>query len=261
MPTATPKCRSWFRTPAWLQALDDLERLPLRSLLKDSLFYPASGCDGGPVQALGGFIHSFIYVDYAISKDDVLADIRGERHGFKGYRLAMCRGIEASELVSPSWQPSPLLPEDGHSPPHAFQSYMPAPFALWAIFDRQPDLDDRHGPARFSLLHICGDGAATYEALYNRQKIQPDVLAIIRPGTGYGLNWTDFRDARQVLGRMVFRNPAGKPRYLLQEANGDDGAYWPGYRRKLDEWPSAAGGALPCRRCCSSWRRKRPCCC
>ena len=117
---------------------------------------------------------------------------------------------------------------------------MPEPFALWAIFERHPDLDDFHGPQRFSLLHICGDGVATYEALYNSHRIQPAVLAIIRPGTGFGLNWTDFRDDRKILARIAFQNRGGKPRYLLQETC-DNGCYWGGYDTRVEQWTGSQG--------------------
>lgn len=239
MPTNTPSRLPWLRTPSWLAEIENQDIFPLRLLLKDSLYYPASACDGDPVRLLGGFIHSFVYVEYVMNKTEVMADMQGERHGFRGYRLSMSREVEQSELTPHGWQATPLRPDDGN--PIAFQSLMPSPFAIWAIFDRLPDFDDTHGPARFSLLHICGDGAATFEALYNTQQIQPDVLAIIRPGTGYGVNWTDFRDAQKVLGRLAFNNRGGKPRYLLQEFDVERGGYWPGYERCMEEWPSCKG--------------------
>lgn len=51
--------------PDWLKVLSDLERLPLRDILTRSVFYPSCGLDGKPIKFLGGFVHSFVYVDYA----------------------------------------------------------------------------------------------------------------------------------------------------------------------------------------------------
>ena len=93
MPTNTPHRRPWFSTPYWLAELENQDIFPLRLLLKDSLYYPASACDGDPVRLLGGFIHSFIHVEYVMTKAEVMANMQGESHGFRGYRLAMCREV------------------------------------------------------------------------------------------------------------------------------------------------------------------------
>jgi hypothetical protein len=233
--------RAFFRTPAWLSDLRSQDEFPLRLLLKNSLYYPASACDGRPVRFLGGFIHSFVYTDYSLTKSAVMEQSEGVHHGFSGYKLAMSREVSPFELYPDEREPLQIRNEDGN--PLVFKSEMPDPFALWSIFDRQPGLDDFHGPARFSVLHICGDGVATYDALYNAQQIRPDILAIIRPGSGYGLNWTEFRDSEQIFGRVVFSNKAGRPHYLFQALEGDSNAegYWPGYEIALDTWQSGSG--------------------
>lgn len=238
--TQDPAFRAcWYRMPSWLEELKNLDHLPLRRLLKNSLYYPASGADGGPVRLLGGYIHSFVHVEYVMKKSEILHHIEGEGQGFRGYRLSMLREVNSSELIPDGWCPSRPLPSDGN--PEAFRSLMPEPFALWAIYERQPDFDHFHGPLRFSLLHICGDGVATYEALYNTQRIQPDVLAIIRPGTGYGLNWTDFRDDQKILARIALKNRGGKPRYLLQETWRGNACYWQGYDTEVEAWSMPDG--------------------
>lgn len=229
----------WYRMPYWLQELENLAHLPLRNLLRYSLYYPACGTDRGPVRLLGGYIHSFIYVDYLMNKADALQYIEGEGQGFHGYRLIMLRDVDSSELIPDGWHPSVLLPSDGN--PEAYRSQMPAPFALWAIYERLPEFDHVHGPARFSLLHICGDGAATYEALYNTQRVQPDVIAIIRSGDDLsGQNWTDFADDQKILARTASKSRGGKPRYLLQETLSRE-CYWQGYDTKLDTWSAPDG--------------------
>lgn len=238
MPIKSSSPAAWFRPPTWLEELKNLDSLPLRRLLKHSLYYPASGNDGDPVRLLGGYIHSFVHAEYVMNKSEILEYVEGRRNGFRGYRLSMLREVKSSELVPDGWQPSRPLITDGN--PAAYRSLMPEPFALWAIYERLPDFDHFHGPLRFSLLHICGDGVATYEALYNAQEIQPDVLAIIRPGTGFGLNWTDFRDDQKILARIAFQNRGGKPRYLLQESQ-DKGCYWQGYDTRVEQWSGSQG--------------------
>lgn len=215
MPVKSAPPLRWFNPPSWLARLDNLDLIPLRPLLQYSLFYPASACDGAPIRLLRGYIHSFVQAESFMSKAEVLGHLEEQHDGFHGYGLRMLREVKLEEILPDNWQPTLPTVRDGD--PAKFRSLMPESFALWAIYERMPNLDDFHGPNRFSVLHICGDGVATYEALYNAQRVQPDVIAIIGAGTESGQNWTDFRDDQQILARVAFQNKGGKPRYLLQE--------------------------------------------
>ena len=59
------------------------------------------------------------------------------------------------------------------------------------------------GPEKFSLLYVAGDGAATYAALYLENKIAPRALSIIRPGTGWGGNYSSYFYSDSVFLRIV----------------------------------------------------------
>ncbi len=84
--------------PEWLAQLqppepDSLEScdFPLQDALKNSLYYPAAGFDGRPVQFLGGFIHSFIYVDYGAQEQKLENEVHNV--GFLGNRVVCARPI------------------------------------------------------------------------------------------------------------------------------------------------------------------------
>jgi hypothetical protein len=84
------------------------------------------------------------------------------------------------------------------------------------------------------LLYIGGEGVATYQALYWSNKTAPKALAIIQPGTGFGLNWTDFREQGAPLNWVVCNNPAGQqPDILYYGGIGKNYAHfdWDGYQR------------------------------
>ena len=84
------------------------------------------------------------------------------------------------------------------------------------IFQRLPGFDEFHGPERFSLLFICADGVATYLDLYVGNRVVPLVLAIIQPGTGFGGNYTDFRDPNGLLAHVVLKMNNGRvPDYMV----------------------------------------------
>lgn len=224
--------------PEWLMQLSDKSSLPIRQLLTNSLYYPASGMDGDPVRYLVGFIHSFVYVDYMWGeRNDVWKSLHDEHHGFKGYEIIFCRDVQESELSPHGWRPIPPNLHDGD--PSKYKDQIKKPFALWSIQERKPDFGDNHGPERFSFLYICGEGVATFQALYYGNECAPDVVAIIR-SDGLGCsNWTSFRAPSQIFARSVLNNPTGKPRFLLcdgRKENPQASSYWPEYSRLIHYW-------------------------
>jgi hypothetical protein len=58
-------------------------------------------------------------------------------------------------------------------------------------------------------------------------------MCIIGPGTGFGLNWTDFRNPEQILHRTVMNNPYGIPEYMLVD---DEKGYWGEYGSSVNEF-------------------------
>ena len=228
--------------PAWLSHLDATGPFPLKEVLEGSLYYPSSGRDGDPVRYLGGFIHSFVYVDFAIAEAEVMASLEASRHRFKGYRLALQRNLKERDLVPTGWTPVPPTRADGR--PRQPRDLPVTPFALWAVFDRMEGFGEDHGPSRFSLVFLCGDGVASYQALYQGNGCVPEVVAIIQPGHGFGGNWTDFTDPRKIFARSVLGHPRGVPRYLLcgaWNARPESKACWPGYPGLVAQWPAAQG--------------------
>ncbi len=219
--------------PQWLQQVDPEAPFPLKDVLDRSLYYPSSGCDGNPIKHLGGFTHSFICVDSGIQHDDLLCSLTEERHRFKGYEILFIKDVFRQELAPNGFSLPTLLRCDGKPSKRNYP-----PFAVWAVHQRRTEFDDNHGPERFSLLFICGDGVATYHALYYSNRCAPEVLAIIQPGHGWGGNWTDFTDPRLVFARSVCGNPYGTPDYLLYGMwhwHFEDSC-WPQYSKKMYYW-------------------------
>ena len=215
--------------PVWLSKLGDpLGPIPMPDVLRHCVYYPAAGLDGDPVKYLGRYFQSFVYVDYGVGEQLVLNDLPN----FRGYDQISNRQVGQDELVPQGWQPPKLRPEDGDPTRNA--SFIKPPFAIWAVYDRRPEVCSEHGPQRFSLLYIGGEGAATFHALFYSHQVAPAVVALIQPGTGFGRNWTDFENPNRVFARLVRENPAGQPGHLLYGGWSDGGCYrdapWPEYR-------------------------------
>ena len=231
--------------PKWLaviQAIDgDLAgvALPLTNILTNSLYYPSCGFDGRPVQFMAGFVHSFLYVDYGRDRDDLLVKINKKHLSFKGYSLYGRRAVTVDELAPRGWRPvltpGPADSERAKTIPEGFNK---EPYCEWMIFDRDAYKNDAHGPKRFSLIYLCADGVATYQALYLQNNLAPRILSIIQPGHGFGGNYTDFTDPTGLFANTVMRaTNAPVPEYLIHGGLGTRyrEACWP------DDYPELVG--------------------
>ena len=224
--------------PQWLTDLTPATmmngRFPLHELLRDSLYYPSSGFDGEPVKHLGGNIISFVYVDYGYRCDAVMNDLKNP--GFLGYDLLATRSVTERELAPHGWRPDPPTPDDGD--PSHYRDWIKEPFCDWCVFQRQEGFTDNHGPSRFSLLYLCADGVAAFQALYVTNSVAPRAVAVIQPGHSIlGGNWTNFEDPEKIFARSVLQNPGGRPEILLYGGRGRRACYrkpcWPDYRTNL----------------------------
>lgn len=236
--------------PEWLSHIDSENiakaRFPLAEVLRDSLYYPASGFDGDPVRYLAGNVLSFIFVDYGRSEEELTAELIDPRNRFRGYELVARRSVTERELAPQGWTPSLPTPADGE--PSRCRDWMKPPFCSWSILQRVNGVPPSHGPRRFSLLYLCADGVAAFQALYVANRESPAVVAVIQPGHGFGANWTNYEDPEQILARSVLQNPAGKPAFLLFGGIGPRTSYqrpcWPDYADFVCSLDRASGGTI-----------------
>ena len=106
------------------------------------------------------------------------------------------------------------------------------PYCSWSIFQRGEDVPSIHGPPRFSLLYLCADGVAAFQALYYANSASPKAVAVIQPGTAFGGNWTDFENPSGIFADTVLGNPQGRPQILLNKGTGysfQEHCCWPSY--------------------------------
>ena len=241
--------------PEWLSRVDPATiqgvELPLDGILQDSLYYPSSSFDGDPVRYLAGNVLSFVYVDYSEGREDL--DDALTNPGFRGYAVIAKRNVTEKELAPRGWTPSFPSPADGD--PSRYCDWMKKPFCLWIILQRLPEIPASHGPHRFSLLYLCADGVAAFQALYVTNGKFPAFVAIIQPGHGFGGNWTDFTDPDKIFARSVLQNPAGNPRVVLYGGIGPRSFYrqpcWPDYFELICSLYKAGGGRI------GIWRNAR----
>ena len=204
---------------------------PLRSLLKDSLFYPSCNIDGELIRYCNKHfdqfeICSFVYADYAAGRERLMENI----DTFRGYHLLATRELGLADVGAEKHLQRPEgIDIDDYG---RYRDYW-QPFGQWAIYERDGDYGPDHGPIRFSLLYLGAEGAAAYSGLYLNNRITPKGLAIIQPGHGFGLNWTNFTDPDGPLTRTMMMGKS-MPEYIFYGGlsfHGYNELPWPGYRR------------------------------
>jgi hypothetical protein len=205
---------------------------PLAMLLSESVYYPSSGTDGDPIKHLSKRYISFVYADYGMEESALLERIR--KCGFLGYRPLLERKLTNSDLELDSLdQLNPMreLLDDGGR--YCFVN----PYAIWFVFERIAIFGEEHGPQRFSLLFLAGDGPTVYKELYIKRATAPGLIAIIQPGTGFGGNYTDFDSRSDLLASLVLDTDVVRPPRLLNGGRGSKKLYqspcWPEYRKHI----------------------------
>lgn len=205
------------------------EKLPLADLLDNSFYYPSSHIDGGVVKYYSKHIQSFIYCDYSIGEESLLHEL----HNFSGYNIIGHRSVRKDELIPNGWNVQ-LPPKFDFKKYSANKNIIKTPFAHWAIYERDGNLDDNHGAKRFSLIYVGGEGVATYQAIYWSNLKSAKAIAIIQPGHGFGNNWTDFTDINGAFNWVTMNNRHGSPEIIFYGGiGGDDNNYenlnWSGF--------------------------------
>ena len=198
--------------PDWLMA-DELS-FNITKILENSLYYPCCGSDGSPIKYLAGNIHSFVYADYGVSKESFEFQMQ---KGLLGYNLKHQEVISQHQLTPQGWKVMVKPDYEEMKSMEFHKSFMKKPFAHWAVYERDIDFSESHGPIRISLLFICGDGAFTYQALYLQNGIVPAIIAVIQPGHGFGGNYTDFYSNDKLFYKsVIYRDEADfYPEYFV----------------------------------------------
>ena len=236
-------------TPEWLEQYRKGQPLPLREFLQSrTVFYPAAGHDGHPVQMFNSShsAHCFIFVDYAkwMDKDHVKEELGGP-YGFRGYSILDERDVSQCELLTVApLRSCHLTPaEMEHAPkPNVGDSCVGRPFALFVVFERRPDYDDEHGSKRFAVLFLGADGIATYDMLYANGNARAAFAMILEHCDQWGGAWCDIGQGSPC--EKVAERSGVYPEILLVGAVEP----WVGYEAIPDVDSSTGGGAHNARR-------------
>ena len=212
----------------------------LKSILTNSVYYPASATDGKPIEGLSRFSFSFIYADYSLQKEQVENALKTEFE-LIGYRLVGMRYVSDNELIPNGITPQrfPLNESEKERMHYRQESIRNLdPFALWAVYELDSELIKKNSEkiSRFSILYIGGEACTTFDKLYVYNKINPLAVAILNSGEGCGDNWTHFNDPDYRFYKMIeynaLNNYQAYPKYLFTNMCSEISSFWPNYKLK-----------------------------
>ena len=220
---------------------------PLKQILQDSLYYPACNIDGELIRY--GNMHfnhlricSYVYADYAAGKEQITANL----DSFLGYHLIATRELSPTDVGADKGFP---IPEGIDLEDYRQYQDMWQAFGQWAVYERDDNYGDNHGPIRFSLLYLGAEGVAAYSGLYLSNNITPKGMAIIQPGHAFGFNWTNFTDPNGPLS-ITMKMGRSMPEFVFYGGYGlhsYNQLPWPGYEqidRKDHYYPAVFDSAI-----------------
>jgi len=246
-----------IKMPAWLSSGNF--NFNLKEVLADSLYYPSCGTDGMPVQYFMGNVYSFIYVDYGIAENVFLEEINME-NSFKGYKIISIKEIPEKQLYDENHN---VFSHNKQYYMEQFKDYVKEPYCYWVIFERKETYNEEHNPKRFSLLYFCSEAVSAYYGLYKLNNMSPKIFCIIQDGSGFGCNWTSFKERNAPMALVIFSNNKS-PEYLVNGGYqlGYEDPIWSEYSKKIYykclPYIYEKGKIIKDAKCFSLWKRTQP---
>ena len=193
MPTLVEALQEYAEPlPEWLDGDGNPAFDRQRFFSSRTVYYPGWGDDGHPVKlcAESRAAHAFVYVDYRVSEEQVMARVNHPERGFRGYEVTHTEHIEEETLRPGGW--APRLAPDEIMNANAFRNSFVTPFARFYGLTRKAGYGGDHGPRRLAVLFVGGDGFATYDALYCQRDGTRAPFMILAQDHGFGGNWASF---------------------------------------------------------------------
>ena len=222
--------------PGWLQAVNPGGPLPLREFLAErTVFYPGSYLDGHPIKVFGSAraAHCFVYADYWLERERVVAAIEGELPGagLRGYRPVTRFDLKRADFEV-RWNPA----QSQFAPRTAPWSYKSAvkPYALLQVWERVPDMGPQWGADRLALLMLGADAHAVYEGLFCQPGGASHLYAMLLQDHGFGGNYAPFGGGG--LTERIAEHQGVRPKWqLVCDANT---RAWQGFEKMVGVEPS-----------------------
>jgi hypothetical protein len=217
------------------------EAFNMKDIIRNSMFYPASGIDGFPITVLKKYTNSFVYVDYGTPIKEVeqslLNDFKLVGYELKGLKFLNKEDIYPKDVAFENYTFN-AHELDRLSMPFIRKLYRNAmrnTCGYWAVYQLKEDaMIKKDKLPYFSLLHIHGEAIDFFTKTYGYYHINPLAMTFICIGEGYGDNWTIFRNTSYPFFQTLLKNHTeyhqDMPKYLLEQTHTDQCSYYPIYQ-------------------------------
>lgn len=220
--------------PHWLRNYNPGDFISFQNFMSGHVgYYPGSGNDGNLVTVgnMSHCVHSFIHLDYLLTKEELNGYLRDE--GFSGYH----------EIGAIEWSEIDIFPNGkshhnitSRESPDVFIDKNAEPYYLLKVFERNPDKDDCWGSSRFAVAFFMADGIDTYWQLFCRTKSRPPFLFLLQD-YGFGCNYDKFGRGG-TLSRILLSHRSACPEFVICATNT---TIWDGYEEVKGVNPTIGG--------------------
>jgi len=227
--------------PQWLEQFNNGEAFSSEQFFASRIiYYPGPRYDGQPVKLFGSThsAHSFVYVDYGLTKDAIEAELGHDEYGFRGYHTLDRVQLAERDLTPNGWVDHV---DPRYEAPHGRAHIHTDPFGFIEVLERDQNLDDNYGAPLIGIMFLGADGIAAYDALFCQQNGTPPPFAFVLQDHGFGGNYDRF--GRGGLLENIANRCHAVPRWLLVADKTDP---WDGFTRvpDVDGEPGGMYGVL-----------------
>lgn len=221
--------------PTWLENYRQGDSVSFAEIMNSRIaYYPGSGFDGHLVSVANRAhcVHSYLYVDYLLKKDELISHIDGE--GFRGYHSIGRIEWAERDLMPNGQYPIPAHLLEGVNPT-LFVDKDVVPYCFTEVFERDADRGDEWGAERFAVTFLFADGIATYYQLFVKQYDKAPWLLLLQDH-GFGCNYDRFGKGG-LLDKIMETSDIRPELVICAEGT----RIWDGYE-KLEDLSGTRGG-------------------
>lgn len=178
--------------PEWLRRYKSGDVVSFAEFMQGRVgYYPGSRSDGMLISVCNRAhcVHSFLYVDYGLSRKE-LCEHLNEENCFTGYH-----SIGRVEWSERDMMPNGCYPTSSIITPQQSKMSMvlkgERPYCFMEIFERNADFGDDWGAERFAVTFLFADGIATYYQLFAMEHRKAPWIFLLQDH-GFGGNYDRF---------------------------------------------------------------------
>ena len=214
--------------PEWLRNYKEGGQVTFADVMSGRVgYYPGSGFDG-TLMKLGNMshsVHSFLYVDYGISKREIVNHLAQPR-SINGYHRIGRIEWKEKDITPNGPYPCNVMKNPLHfDDPKAFVDPKEVPYCFTDIMERNENRDESKGSQRFAITFLFADGIDTYYQIFCREYKKAPWIFLLQDH-GFGGNYDCF-GKRGILDEIIKKNDI-RPRFVLC---GDNTDIWDGYKK------------------------------